>query len=74
VNINNVIAIIETLETEVDGELLEAFQGDYNEDNDFSDWSSGNFDDDVQLGFRLGYYNAIQDVLAKFNEIKGETK
>jgi len=71
-DINSVIEMIEKLETKVDDELLEAYQGEWDEENEFSDWSSGNFDDDVALGARLGYYNAIQDVLAKLNELKGE--
>lgn len=49
-------------------DLIESY---YNGD-DFFDYSSGNFDDDVDLGNRIGHYELASEVVAKLKEIIGE--
>lgn len=46
-------------------ELIESY---YNGD-DFYDYSSGNFDDDVDLGNRIGHYELACEVTSKLKEI-----
>lgn len=49
-------------------DLIESY---YNGD-DFFDYSSGNFDDDVDLGNRIGHYELASEVVGKLKEIIGE--
>lgn len=70
------LQLIETLEkshvNRLEGsELIESY---YNGD-DFFDYSSGNFDDDVDLGNRIGHYELASEVVGKLKAIiEGETK
>lgn len=48
--------------------LIETY---YNGD-DFFDYSSGNFDDDIDLGNRIGHYELACEVISKLKEIIGE--
>jgi len=41
----------------------------YYEGDDFFDYASGNFDDDVDLGNRIGSYEVASEVVAKLKEI-----
>lgn len=43
----------------------------YYEGDDFFDYASGNFDDDVDLGNRIGSYEVASEVVAKLKEIIG---
>lgn len=68
--------LIETLEksyvTRLEGsDLIES----YYEGDDFYEYSSGNFDDDVDLGNRIGSYEVASEVIGKLKAIiEGETK
>ena len=67
------LKLIQTLEKSyVDrlegSELIESY---YNGD-DFYDYSSGNFDDDVDLGNRIGHYELASEVIGKLKVIIGE--
>jgi len=69
------LKLIEELEksyvNKLDGsKLIESYYEGY----DFFDYSSGNFDDDVDLGNRIGSYEVASEVVGKLKEITGETK
>ncbi len=49
-------------------ELIQAYYGQ-DEAHDFSDWASGNFDDDVDLGNRLGCFEVAEEVIEALKNI-----
>ena len=51
-------------------ELIDAYYGEG--DSDFSDWMSGNFNDDVDLGNSIGSYEVASEVCAAINRILGK--
>lgn len=50
-----------------DSELIQAYYGEGG--TDFSDWMTGNFDDDVDTGTRIGSYEVACEVIGKLQEI-----
>lgn len=63
------IAYIKSGTPKVSEELLDAYYGEGDECV-FGDWASGNFNDDVSLGIRIGAYEAYQDILNKLEEMQ----
>lgn len=66
----NIQQLIELLEKEVpdlDEELLTAY---YENDEEFADWRSGNFNDDVQLGVEIGTYETLVDIISKLKTVE----
>lgn len=72
-DIDELIKMFTKAQPKVSEELLNAYYGT-DEEAEFSDWASGNFDDDVELGARLGRYEAYEEVINQLIELKGETK
>lgn len=65
-------ALVESLEKSYvsrleDSDLIQAYYGE--DDTDFSDWMTGNFNDDVDTGTRIGSYAVAVEVISKLQEI-----
>lgn len=50
-----------------DSDLIQAYYGE--DGTDFTDWMTGNFDDDVDTGTRIGSYEVAVEVIGKLQEI-----
>lgn len=50
-----------------ESELINAYYGDGEED--FSDWASGNFNDDVDLGTRIGAFEVAEEVISQLKQL-----
>ena len=72
-NIDSIIETIEKLKPRVSEDLLGAYCGT-DEEAEFSDWASGNFEDDVELGVRLGHFLACEEIIDVLMKMKGEVK
>ena len=67
--------LVATLEktyiTRLEGsELIDAYYGEG--DADICDWMSGNFNDDLDLGNRIGSYEVASEACAALNRILGK--
>ena len=65
-------ALIEVLEKSYvtrleDSDLIQSYYGD--DGTDFTDWMTGNFNDDVDTGTRIGSYEVAVEVIGKLQEL-----
>lgn len=62
-------ALIAKLESQLSPRMEEVMQDYYDVDEgNFSDYSSGNFDDDVELGIRIGTYETLINLIEDLKE------
>lgn len=63
-------ALIAKLESQLNPYMARVMESYYGvDDGDFSDYSSGNFDDDVELGNSIGTYETLQEVISELKEV-----
>lgn len=63
-------ALIAKLESQLSPYMARVMESYYGvDDGNFSDYPSGNFDDDVEFGTTIGTYETLQEVISELKEV-----